>query len=171
MTLNPSTIALLVLPPLVLWRVYARFRRSIGRQKFSKTRSNITLVLYPLMLLLLARAVLSHPDLAWMLPGGIAIGVVAAIVSLRMTNFELTGPDMYYTPNAHLGILVSLLFVGRILYRMIEMYTVRAGQPVSDFTRSPMTLLTFGLLAGYYIAYAIGLARQRSRMTETPATG
>ena len=90
------------------------------------------------------------------------------IVGMRMTNFEPAGEDMYYTPNAHLGILVSLVFVGRILYRMIEMYSTSGGQPATDFTRSPTTLLSFGLLAGYYITYAIGLARERSRVTKSP---
>jgi hypothetical protein len=32
-----------------------------------------------------------------------------------------------------------------------------------DFARSPLTLCVFGLLAGYYIAYAIGLVRWRAQ--------
>ena len=34
----------------------------------------------------------------------------------------------------------------------------------ADFVRSPLTLAVFGLLAGYYIAYAIGLVRWRYRV-------
>jgi len=33
-----------------------------------------------------------------------------------------------------------------------------------DFVRSPLTLAVFGLLAGYYIGYAIGLARWHHRV-------
>jgi hypothetical protein len=32
-----------------------------------------------------------------------------------------------------------------------------------DFTRSPLTLLIFGVLAGYYMTYAVGLLRWRKR--------
>jgi hypothetical protein len=37
------------------------------------------------------------------------------------------------------------------------------GRPRSplEFAHSPLTLSIFGLLAGYYIAYAIGLVRWR----------
>jgi hypothetical protein len=34
----------------------------------------------------------------------------------------------------------------------------------TEFARSPLTLAVFGLLAGYYIGYAIGLMRWRARV-------
>jgi len=44
--------------------------------------------------------------------------------------------------------------------------------PMSDnFTRSPLTLAIFGLLAGYYKAYAIGLLRWRARAALPQANG
>ena len=77
-----------------------------------------------------------------------------------------TPQGLFYTPNAHLGIAVSLLFTGRIIYRLVEVYalgeTMRGGN--SDFVRSPLTMAVFGVLAGYYIVYAIGLVRWRSRV-------
>ena len=33
-----------------------------------------------------------------------------------------------------------------------------------ELARSPLTILAFGLLAGYYISYAVGLARWRMRV-------
>ena len=38
-----------------------------------------------------------------------------------------------------------------------------------DFARSPLTLAIFGTLAGYYVAYAIGLIRWARRVAATPA--
>ena len=40
----------------------------------------------------------------------------------------------------------------------------------SDFARTPLTLAVFGVLAGYCIAYAIGLARWRAGVMSTPLT-
>jgi hypothetical protein len=37
----------------------------------------------------------------------------------------------------------------------------------SDFARTPLTLAVFGVLAGYCIAYAIGLARWRAGVMST----
>jgi hypothetical protein len=55
------------------------------------------------------------------------------------------------------------LFVGRIAYRLFEIYAAEPAvqHGVDDFARSPLTLAVFGLLAGYYITYAIGLVRWR----------
>lgn len=164
--LNPSTITFLVLIPLLAWRVYARFRRMVGRQRLSKVRPWITLALFPTIVVLLGFASLAHPDrLAW-LPIGLAVGAGLGVFGLRHTRFEPTRQGLYYTPNAHLGIALSLLFVARILYRVVEVYVLAPTTPggVPDFTRSPLTLAVFGLLAGYYIAYAIGLVRWRERV-------
>jgi hypothetical protein len=62
-----------------------------------------------------------------------------------------------------LGIALSLLFVARIAYRVVEVYGVgtRQGMTTPDFFHSPLTLLVFGFLAGYYMAYAVGLLRFR----------
>jgi hypothetical protein len=53
--------------------------------------------------------------------------------------------------------------VARIAYRFIEIYAIDPGPPhgMDDFARSPLTLAVFGLLAGYYVAYAVGLLRWR----------
>jgi hypothetical protein len=38
---------------------------------------------------------------------------------------------------------------------------ISAGPAAAAFARSPLTLAVFGLLAGYYIAYAVGLLHWR----------
>jgi hypothetical protein len=164
MTVTPATVAIAIAVPLVAWRIYSRFRRMVGRQRLSKVRPWITLTLFPLLVLLLASASLAHPVvLAW-LAAGLAVGAALARYGLRSTRFEaISGEGFFYTPNAPLGIALTVLFIGRILYRVVEMRAIApgAGAP-PDFARSPVTLAVFGLLAGYYIAYAIGLVRWRA---------
>jgi hypothetical protein len=158
-----STIAVVVLLPLIAWRMYSRIRRMVGRQKLSKVRPWITVVVFPLLVLLLATAAITHPERLAVLAAGLVVGVALAIYGLRKTAFEVTPQGLFYTPNAHLGIALSLLFAARIAYRLVEIYMLDPGMPrdAQDFARSPLTLGVFGLLAGYYIAYAIGLIRWR----------
>jgi hypothetical protein len=165
-TPSPATLGVLVLIPLLAWRVYARFRRMVGRQRLSRVRPWVTLVLFPLLVVLLASASLAAPQrLAW-LAIGLAAGAALGVFGLRRTRFEPTPQGLFYTPNAHLGIALSLLFLARILYRGVELYLLHPGAPgaAPDFARSPLTLAVFGLLAGYYVAYAIGLVRWRGRV-------
>jgi len=163
---SPSTLTLLVLLPLITWRVYARFRRMVGRQRLSRIRPWITLVIFPVLIVLLGFAAREHLDRLCWLAGGLGLGAWLGVFGLGKTRFEPTPQGLFYTPNAHLGIALSLLFVARIVYRLVEVYVISPGMPngIGDFARSPLTLAVFGLLAGYYISYAVGLVRWRFRV-------
>ena len=54
--LNPTTITLLVVAPLLAWRIYVRIRRMSVRQRLSRVRPWITLIIFPTIVLLLAHA-------------------------------------------------------------------------------------------------------------------
>jgi hypothetical protein len=155
---SPATITILVLVPLVIWRVYSRIRRMVGRQRLSKVRPWITLALFPLLIILFAFAAAAHPERLALFAVAIACGVGLAVYGLHLTRFEATPEGLYYTPHAHLGIALSLLFVARLAWRGYEVYAAGPAPP-ADFGSSPLTLGVFGLLAGYYIAYAVGLVR------------
>jgi hypothetical protein len=161
-----STVTLLVLIPLIAWRLYARFKRMVGRQRLSKVRPWITLALFPTFVLLLGAAALPHPERLLLLAISLAAGALLGVYGFGRTQLEPTPQGLFYTPNAHLGIALSLLFAARIAYRFVEVLAFRSQAPqgMDDFARSPSTLGVFGLLAGYYIAYAIGLVRWRARV-------
>ena len=125
-TRNAPTLTALVLIPLVAWRVCARVRRMVGRQTLSRVRPWLTVTLFPLLLVLLGLTALSHPERLPMLAGGVAVGLGLARYGLSKTRFEATPQGMFYTPNAHLGIALSLLFIGRLAYRFIEISTAAA---------------------------------------------
>ena len=164
--LNPSTVTLLVLVPLIVWRMYSRFRRMVGRQRLSRVRPWITLTIFPALILFIGLATLSHPQRLLWLAAGLLAGALLGVFGLGKTRFEPTPQGLFYTPNAHLGVALSLLFVARIAYRFIEIYAIDPTVPhgMDDFARSPLTLAVFGLLAGYYVAYAVGLVRWRYRV-------
>ena len=159
----PATIVLLVLLPLLAWRVYSRIRRVVGRQKFSRVRARSTLTIFPVLIALLAYASHAHVAALVGLAAGLAVGSGLGVYGLRLTRFEPTPEGLFYTPSAHLGIALSLLLVARILYRLVEIFPIdtTASPAATSLALSPLTLVVVGLLAGYYMAYAIGLLRWR----------
>ena len=158
MTSLPA-IGFLVLVPLVAWRMYARFRRLVGRQRASRVRPWITLTVFPAIAALLVYAVRGDVATLASLAGALAAGALLGRYGLAKTQFEATPAGLFYTPHAPLGIALSLLFAGRIVYRLFELGALAAGSGhAADLGPSPLTLALFGLLAGYYVAYAAGLA-------------
>lgn len=158
--MTPTPIVAAVLVPFVLWRVYARVKRLMVRQRSQPWRHWVGVVLFPLLMVALGIAAQAHPMSLAGIAAGVAVGVGLGLLALRNTVYERVGAEFYYTPNAHIGILVSMLFIGRLLYRGYEFYVAKTAQP-QDFASSPLTLLVFGVLAGYYTFYAAGLLRWR----------
>jgi len=165
-SLNPGTIAIAIMVPLIAWRLYSRFRRLVGRQRLSRIRPWITLMVFPLLLAMLGWVTRFDGEREGWLVVGLAVGAALAVVAHRLTRFEATPEGLFYTPNAPLGIALSLLMIGRIGYRMYEVWSMgpMIARNNTEFLRSPLTLGLFGILAGYYIAYAVGLIRWRSRV-------
>jgi hypothetical protein len=161
MTNNPQLLAILVMSPLIGWRMYSRFRRLAGRQRSTSIRPWIPVIVFPIVVLLIGFSLMAHPLALGALLGGLAAGLVLGIYGLKLTKFEKTNEGLFYTPNAHLGIALSLLLVGRLIYRMVQIST--AG-PVNNFGNSPMTLAILGTLAAYYVTYAIGHLMWRSKV-------
>lgn len=155
---NPSALLVVGVAVLIAWRMYSRMRRLIGRQRLSRVRPWVSVTLFPLLVLLLASVSFAHPEGLWPLAVGLVAGAALGTWGLKLTKFERTPEGLFYTPNLHLGIALSLLLAARILYRLGQVYLgVSAGGTSLDFARSPITLVIFGTLAGYYIRYAIGL--------------
>jgi hypothetical protein len=167
---HTTVLTILALLPLIGWRMYMRVRRMIGRQRLSRVRPWITLAVFPLLLGLLSLSAFAppHPQpqrLVW-LAAGLALGGLLAIYGLKRTHYEPTREGLYYTPDSRLGIALSVLFVARIAYRLIQLLVmgVDTAPQGNEFTLSPYTLGPVGMFSGYYIGYAVGLLRWRFRV-------
>jgi hypothetical protein len=152
------TIAFLAL---IAWRMQARLRRMIARQRLSRVRPWITIVVFPLLVAMLAFAALQQHFLALYLACGVIVGIGLGVLGLRLTRFDVTTEGLYYTPSAHLGIALSALLVCRIAYRFAVggLPDPGAGSAPPGANLTPLTLLLIGTLAGYYTTYAVGLVR------------
>jgi hypothetical protein len=91
--------------------------------------------------------------------GGVLAGAILGMVGLRLTKFETTAEGHFFIPNTHIGIALSALFIGRIVYKN---FINPNGNGVDDQGRplmfqSALTLFILGLTIGYYVIYRIGV--------------
>ncbi len=174
--MTTSAMIMFAVVPLVIWRMYSRIRRLIGRQKSRIWRHSLAVIFCPLLLALLTVGALASPFAMASILGGMAIGIGLGIWGLRLTKFEKTDAGMFYTPSAHIGIALSVLLIARVGYRLLQMAalttaltSVESQASLQDFGRSPLTLLILGTMLAYYATYAIGLLRWRHRVSNESA--
>lgn len=151
--------ATVVFGGLIAWSVYRRVRRNIGRQSLRPRRIIFSIVILSLVAVLLMVGALAFPKLLLGYGGGLAMGIALGFLGLKLTKFETTEAGHFYVPNTTIGVGLSVLFIGRMIYRMwvIGNAASASGQPQPQMFQSSLTLLIFGLIAGYYIVYYIGL--------------
>ncbi len=158
--MNQTTIVMLLVAPLVLWRMYARVQRLTTRQESKVWRHMTALIVFPLITLMLIVLSLKAPLALAAMTGGVAIGIGLAMVALSKTTFETVDARFYFTPHARIGMAVFMVFMVRMMYRFYEISTIPPGHG-ADLGLNPLTMAAFGLLAGYYTVYAAGLMRWR----------
>ena len=149
----------LVFGGLIAWGIYRRVRRNIGRQPLRPNRIIISLVILTLVTILVLAGALQFPKLLLGVGGGILLGGALGFAGLRLTKFETTDQGHFFVPNMYIGLALSLLLVGRVLYRLYMFHDAMtasySGQP--QLFQSPLTYFILGLTIGYYFVYRIGL--------------
>ncbi len=173
-----------LLAALVVFAVYRRFRRNFGRQLVRPARMILRIVL--LMLLgcsLLPMALRSAQFLSAELVGA-ALGIGLALWGAERTRFQMHQGRLHYVPHTYTGIAVSLLFLGRLVFRFVQLYagthpdagaaaTLQGvpnpvpGLVPAAMVRSPLTLGIFFVLVSYYVCYySLVLLKSRHLNTE-----
>ncbi len=168
-----TTLALLILIPLLIWRVYLRLRQFFVRQESLMWKHWTGAVLFPVMLLAAAASLLAGGPALAALVGGTVAGGWLAFFALKKTRFETVGRRYYFTPYARFGILVCMLFAARVLQIGVELYMNRQSDFPQPITREmlvahPLSCAAFGLLAGYLATFSIGMLRWRRAQPPLP---
>lgn len=171
--METTTLILLVMVPLMVWRIYARLKKLMTRTQSTPWQHWLMAVAFSLLLLAVAVGTLGNQLALSCLGAGALAGAWLGVWGIKLTRFENTTKGFFYTPHRRLGLAVIMLLVARVMYRGLELYiNSRAPTPVplpnQQFMESPLTLLTFGMLAAYYAAYGWGLVRWRRSQKPLP---
>ncbi|MES2404915.1 MAG: DUF1453 domain-containing protein [Pseudomonadota bacterium] len=171
--MTPNVIVPIVVAPLIVWRLYARTRRSFGRQPIQPRRMWTRVGFLAVVAVLVAAQGFVHPRLAAGLGVGLVGGIALGLSAFKLTRFEIDGQNDCYFPNPWIGMALTALLLGRLLYRFMVLYPQMSHGAAGDYAayqRSPLTMAIFGLLIGYYIAYYAGLLLHHRRALSTIQT-
>jgi hypothetical protein len=158
--IGPFSIAILV-----VFVVYRRFRRNFGQQLLRPKRMRLRSILLIVAGCSLAPLALRSVGFLSAVLIGLALGIALALWGAARTRFVRASGQLYYVPHLYTGIAVSLLFLGRLVYRLLQMYggaqavhAMTGGDAGRSFAsagmvRSPLTLGLFFVLVGYYVCY------------------
>ncbi|HVU26825.1 MAG TPA: DUF1453 domain-containing protein [Verrucomicrobiae bacterium] len=142
---------------LMAWSIYRRVRRNIGRQKLHPRRTATSIVILSIFSLLIIVALLQNEKLLLGFGGGLLPGAILGFIGLRLTRFETTDEGHFYKPNAHIGVALSLLLIGRMIYRVWVLNNISLAANHPPAMQSPLTFFIIGLTFGYYLVYQTGL--------------
>ncbi len=165
-----SQIGPFLFAALVVFAIYRRFRRSFGRQPLRPRRMTVRIVLLGVIACALLPTALRSAQFLSAELAGATLGLSLGAWGAQRTRFLMYREQLHYVPHTYTGIAVSLLFLGRLVFRVAQVYTgVRvshganrqyayAADPLQAFAptamvRSPFTVGLFFVLAGYYLCY------------------
>jgi len=173
-----SQIGTYLLVALIVFVVYRRLRRSFGRQKLRPARMALRIALLAILGAVIAPMALRSAAFAGAALAGLATGVLLAWWGASRTSFDRAGTERFYVPHTYTGIAVSLLFIGRVVYRLLEAYQIThvqishgaqvnpatapglgaasygaSGYGAAGYVSSPSTLGLAFVLVGYYVCY------------------
>ncbi len=164
------TLVPLLLVPFIGWRLYSRYRKLVGRQTPRTGRLWMSMLLFPLVFILIGvGAFRDAPSFECLLLGGV-LGAALAFWGLKLTRYESGADGLFYTPNFHIGVSLMLLFVGRMGYRFMQLYTSGGlDSRADDFGINPVTTLIMGIVFCYYPVYSSGILRWSKSQTLSQA--
>lgn len=146
-----------LLAGLIGWRLYRRIRRNIGRQKLRPKRIIVSMILFAVASAFIIATGLQHTQVLLGFGGGVLFGALLGFLGLRLTRFETTNEGHFYTPDTRIGVGLSLLLAGRILYRVVYMQEGSLTPDHPAVQPTPLTFLIVGSMVGYYLVYYVGL--------------
>ncbi len=157
----------ILLGAVVVWAVFRRIRRTIGRQPLQTKRLQIRIGILAVVGVLMLIVSFRHPPLIAAVALGAGAGALLGAFGLRHTKFESTAEGRFYTPHTYIGIGITLLFLGRLVYRFAMLHGDGARvaapdrDPLAALQSSPLTLAIFGVLVGYYLVFNVGVLNAR----------
>lgn len=156
-------IIILLIVCLVGFRIFRRVRNNFSWSELRSKRMTVRIVLLTVVgVIFMTESGLSTVSIISDIVG-ILIGATLGVTGAAMTAFERRGAELYYKANAWIGGTVTVLFVGRFVYRMYEMMTVEQIDRQSFNFAAGGSNWASGLMLimfAYYVVYYVLLMRQ-----------
>ncbi|MFC6452328.1 hypothetical protein ACFQ4B_23245 [Paenibacillus vulneris] len=154
----------------IMYRMYLRIRRNIGWQQLQPRKMGVSIVLLSIigLLFLMAGTFQVSTVISDLL--GILAGGILAYVGAQLTQIELRNGHWFYRPNLWIGSLVTVIFIGRFMYRLFGIFTagasgaLQSGNPWANPVFSSGSGWTAGLMLimfAYYITYNVMMLRKQ----------
>ena len=167
MNFDPSHIlGTVITSALVLFFIYRRFRRNFGKQRLRPGYLIFRMVLLCILGVLLLIPALFNTGLALVTLLGLGIGVSLGVWGAKHTRFLKQDDVLYYIPHTYAGMVVTALFLGRIVYRFVVLSQSKFAVASMDnnpkpgdfgsfsaIYSNPVTRVVFFVLIGYYVYY------------------
>ena len=145
---------------LVGYLIYRRVQKTIGFQKYTKSRLIFRIVLFSLVSTLIMAVTIFNPMALVANLVGIILGIVLVYFAAKNTIFENRGDGLYYRTHIWVELTVLFLFFSRLLYRFYTMAQVMKDADASermqnrmDDLRNPFTSGVFFIICAFYIGY------------------
>lgn len=161
-----SKIGPFLIAALTVFVIYRRLRRSFGQQQLRRVRMQVRIAMLLIAGCLLLPVAWRSTEFLSAVLAGVAAGVALALWGAARTRFLKIDQQLYYVPHTYTGIAVSLLFLGRLVYRFVQAYggtstahavgADSAAAPAfasAGMLQSPLTVALFFVLMGYYVCY------------------
>ena len=153
----------LAVAALAVLLVYRRLRRMFGRQPLRPVRMRLRIGILVLLGCSLLPAALHSASFLAAVAAGLVVGIALGLWGARMTRYARRDAQLYYMPHTYSGIAVSLLLVGRLVYRLSVVYSsdraagdgaeVLQSMTTPVMFKSPLTVAMLFVVIGYYVCY------------------
>lgn len=117
-SMDTKWIIFVVVGALVVYRIFGRLRRTFTWQQLKPGRLRFVTILFGVVGVLFFIEGALYPISLISDIAGVLAGVVLAGYGFVHTQFERQGSQLMYRPNAWIGGVVTILFVGRLAYRI-----------------------------------------------------
>jgi hypothetical protein len=143
----------LLIAALAVFMIYRRFRRSFGRQPVRPVRMVLRMGLLIVLGASLVPLALRSREFQLVQLVGAAVGISVGLWASHRTRYARDQEQLYYLPHTYTGVAIFLLVLGRLLYRLIEVYAGPQAFAAPTMVRSPATVGLLFVLIGYYVCY------------------
>jgi hypothetical protein len=171
MKVDFSQIGPILIAAVAVLLIYRRIRRSFGQQplqpKRMRARIAIFLIIGCLMLPVATRSIASGSSML----AGAAAGVALALWGAARTRYLKIANQLHYVPHTYTGMAISALFLGRLIFRLTQVYGNATDQAfaTTPMAQSPLTIGLFFTLIGYYACYyAVVLWKSKQEVAKQP---